>query len=194
MKNLKCILLVLILFATISMNAQEQEQEQKRFAVKTNILHWATLTPNLGIEAAITDNISLEVSGGYNPFEFRDGGKWKHWIVWPEARYWLDKTFNGHAIGLYGVFADFDVFGLNIPYGKLKYLDYLEFKGDLKGAGISYTYALELEPSFLLEFNGGIGYGHFTYDVFREDGSRGGAGEKHYIVPTKLAVSAVYLF
>lgn len=37
------------------------------FAVKTNVLYWATTTPNLGFEVGLGEKTSLELIGGYNP-------------------------------------------------------------------------------------------------------------------------------
>ena len=37
-------------------------------AVKTNLLYWATTTPNLSAELGLGKRTSLELTGGYNPW------------------------------------------------------------------------------------------------------------------------------
>lgn len=37
-------------------------------AVKTNLLYWATTTPNLGMEIGLGKQTTLDIVGGYNPW------------------------------------------------------------------------------------------------------------------------------
>ena len=82
-------LLILMLCAagfTQRLSAQE-------WAIKSNLLYDATTSINLGVERAIADKWTIELSGNWNPFEFKDNKKWKHWLVQPEVRYWTWKHF-----------------------------------------------------------------------------------------------------
>jgi len=45
------------------------------FALKTNILEWATITPNLGAEVTLAPKWSLELAGSINPFKFSDNNE-----------------------------------------------------------------------------------------------------------------------
>ncbi len=187
----KIIILTALLFIfTLKINAQ------KVVGLKANIPHWATATPNLGVEVAFRYRMTFELSGGYNPFTFKDGQQWKHWVIWPEIRYWPWEAFNGHSIGLHGVFAEFDVGGLDIPIKKLEPLKDRRVDGNMNGVGVSYGYAWIIGNSLLLEANVGAGYGRLNYDVFTtgNDGYKTNEGRKHYIGPTKAALSLVYLF
>lgn len=178
----------------ISLSAHTQGQ--KTIAVKTNIPHWATASPNLGVEVAFRHKMTFELSGGYNPFEFKDDKQWKHWIIWPEARYWLNETFNGHSIGLHGVFTGFDVGGLELPFNLVPELKNRRVEGNINGIGLSYGYAWIIGNSLVLEVSVGAGYGRLKYDVFTngDNGYKTDYGQKHYIGPTKGAISLVYLF
>lgn len=186
------ILLFIFIIGVLSTHAQAQ----KTIGIKANIPHWATATPNLGVEVAFGHQMSFELSGGYNPFQFSNGKQWKHWIIWPEARYWLSETFAGHFIGLHGVFAGFDVGGIDLPSEKFSALKYNRYKGNVNGIGLSYGYAWIIGNNLILEINAGLGYGHFKYDVFinGEDGYKIDESKKHYLGPTKGAISLVYLF
>ncbi len=171
-------------------------QAQKNIAVKTNVPHWATVTPNLGVEVLFKHKMTFELSGGYNPFSFKDGKQWKHWIIWSEIRYWPREVFNGHLIGLHGVFAEFNVTGLELPFNNFEELKNQRYQGDLKGVGLSYGYSWIVGNNLVLEITGGFGYGRLEYDSFSrgKNGHKTGQGGRNYVGPTKGAISLVYLF
>jgi hypothetical protein len=88
----RLILLVLGGFLlTTGVTAQE-------LAVKTNLLYDATTTGNIGVEAGLSKKWTLDVSGNLNPWTFSNNKKIKHWMVQPEARYWLCEKFNGQFL------------------------------------------------------------------------------------------------
>ncbi|WP_313380645.1 DUF3575 domain-containing protein [Proteiniphilum saccharofermentans] len=192
MRLLKRAFFILLFCNLLSLHTQAQ----KTFAVKTNIPHWATASPNLGVEVAFRHKMTFELSGGFNPFQFGNDKQWKHWIIWPEARYWLNETFNGHSIGLHGVFTGFDVGGLELPFNLVPELKNRRVEGNINGIGLSYGYAWIIGNSLLLEVSAGAGYGRLNYDVFTngDNGYKTNYGQKHYIGPTKGAISLVYLF
>lgn len=65
-------------------------------AVKTNLLYDATTTINLEGEVKLAARWTLGLSGNYNPWTFSEDKKMKHWLIQPEARYWLCESFAGH--------------------------------------------------------------------------------------------------
>ena len=48
------------------------EREMPRLTVKTNALYWATASFNAGLEVGLDRRITLEVTGGYNPWNYAD--------------------------------------------------------------------------------------------------------------------------
>ena len=72
----------------------------QKFAVKSNLLYDATATINLGVEVGLSKKWSLDLSGNYNGWMLGDEARFKHWLVQPEARYWLCEKFNGHFFGV----------------------------------------------------------------------------------------------
>ena len=84
-----CIIAFLSLLCCVSTTATAQ------VGIKTNLLGWATASPNLGLEWGFGRKSTLNVSGSFNPFEFNEGKQWKHWLVQPEYRYWFCEKFNG---------------------------------------------------------------------------------------------------
>ncbi|MDR2138672.1 MAG: DUF3575 domain-containing protein, partial [Tannerella sp.] len=161
-------------------------------AVKSNILYDATTTINLGVEFALSDRLTLDVSGNLNPWLFpnthvtyeadgtphRIDGKFKHWMLQPELRWWTCEKFNGHFFGTHLHAGSFNVGGLvflpdNIgvtydeptPDWKLGTgIRWQRYEGWLMGAGVSYGYHWILSDRFSLEFSLGVGYAYLKYD------------------------------
>ena len=53
------------------------------FALKTNGLYWATTTLNMGVEKAISNQVTLEADVAYNPWTFREDKKMHLLLVLP---------------------------------------------------------------------------------------------------------------
>ncbi|RHJ78716.1 DUF3575 domain-containing protein [Parabacteroides sp. AM08-6] len=181
------IFLVIIFCVCLGLNAKAQV-----IAVKTNVLYDATTTFNLGAEVAFNKHLSLDISGNYNPWTFNDDKSIKHWSVQPEFRYWIHERFNGHFLGVHGLYADYDVAGqsiLNVMKSGYAY------DGNAYGGGISYGYQLYLSPHWNIEFTAGVGYVYFSYDKkpFPTGGEVIGRYRNNYFGPTKLGISIMYI-
>ena len=105
---MKKVLFIALLLCGIGWGAKAQT-----VAVKSNILYDATATVNLGAEVAFNRHWSLDISGNYNGWDVASDKSWKHWMVQPEARYWLHEKFNGHYFGVHGVYMDYDMSHVN---------------------------------------------------------------------------------
>ena len=170
-------------------------------AVKTNLLYDATATVNAGLEFGLSPKWTLDVSGNFNSWSTSNTKKWKHWMVQPEARYWLCDKFSGHYFGFHLQTGQFNMGGfdgrisfLGTDFSKLK--DH-RFQGWFGGAGIGYGYTWILGRNWNLEAEIGIGYNYTHYDKYE----CAGCGEKveedkthHYFGPTKAAINLVYVF
>lgn len=163
-------------------------------AVKTNLAYWATTTPNLGLEFALSKKSTFEISGGFNPFEFSDNKRFKHWLVQPEYRWWLCETFNGHFIGVHAHGAQFNVGGWDIPIGRLDVFKDKRYEGYLYGGGLSYGYQWVLSNRWNLEFNIGAGYARIHYDEYpcKDCGTKQNEGTYNYWGVTKAGLSVIY--
>lgn len=185
--------LILCMFAMlITLNVKSQ----RRIGVKTNLPHLFTATPNIGVEYAFADNFSFEISGGFNPFVFKNEAQIKHWIIWPEIRYWVWDSFDGHFIGLHGLFGEFNIGGIKLPISGFEALKSRRYKGNAKGGGVSYGYQWIVGSNLLLELTAGVGIARINYDAYilGEDGAKINEGKKNYLGPTKGAVSLIYIF
>ena len=155
------------------------------FALKTNALYWAATTPNIGIEAALSHKVTLDVGAAYNPWTFCDDKKMRFWLVQPEVRYWLCEKFEGHFFGLhlhgaqyFGGFTD------------------KRYDGYLAGGGLTYGYDWILSPHWNLEAAVGVGYARLWYKESDRITCLKCYENKtaDYIGLTKLAVTFVYIF
>ena len=170
-----------------------------QLGVKTNLLYDATLSPNLGVEFRLAPHWSLDVSGNFNPFTFSDGRKWKHWMVQPEARYWLCDATAGHFLAVHALGGKFN-FG-NLPFARNLVYDFGDlrdhrYQGWAAGAGVAYGYSWILGKHWNLEAELGIGWIHADYDRFEcaGCGRKTGSGRKDMFLPTKAAINIIYVF
>lgn len=190
------LLIVSICLVVASLTASAQN-----VVVKTNLLYDITATANLGIEFKVAPKWTVDISGNLNAWTFSDNKKWKHWVLQPEARYWLCERFNGHFVGAHlvgGIYnmgnwnTDFTFLGTD--FGQLKEHRY---EGWLVGAGIAYGYHWMLGRHWSVEAEIGIGYVYTQAD--KNECPR--CGEQlennkphHYVGPTKAAVNLIYVF
>lgn len=170
-------------------------------AVKTNLLYDASATFNAGVEVALGQKWTIDLSGNYNPWTFSDNRKWKHWLVQPELRYWLCRKMGGHFLGFHLHGGQYNAgnidTGLKLPGTDLSPLRQYRYEGWFAGAGAAYGYAWMLGKHWNLEAEIGVGYAYSRYDKFQcaNCGSKLEQGKgHHYVGPTKAALNLVYVF
>ena len=190
------LLIVSICLVVASLTASAQN-----VVVKTNLLYDITATANLGIEFKVAPKWTVDISGNLNAWTFSDNKKWKHWVLQPEARYWLCDRFMGHFLAVHAHGGPFNIGNLKNDISFLgTYFSKLSdnrFQAWFGGAGIAYGYALPLGKHWNAEFEIGIGYAYSHYDRFECEGcgQKVEEGKHHnYFGPTKAAISLVYLF
>lgn len=190
----KAFLIICIIFlSTGSLYCQEIKKDlyMPVFALKTNALYWATTTPNLGIEFALGRKHTLDISANYNPFEFSNRKKFKHWLIQPEYRYWFCDRFYKHFIGFHGHYAEFNICDIKILGEENR-----RYQGNAFGGGISYGYHWILGNHWSIEATIGVGYARIEYDKYecRECGNKIKEDHKNYFGPTKAGISFIYIF
>lgn len=191
--------LLLILSLCVTFGFAETAQAQK-WAVKTNLLYDATTSMNLGVEFALAEKWTFDLSGNWNPWTFSDNMKWKHWLVQPEVRYWTCKRLGGHFLAGHlwgGQYNAGNIDGLPDFLGtNFSNLADRRYEGWFVGAGVGYGYAWMLGKHWNLEAEIGVGYAYTRYDVFRcpRCGSNLGSGDHHYFGPTKASINLVFVF
>ena len=60
----------------LALTAFSAKSNAQNVGLKTNLLYWATTSPNLGIEIGLGGQTTLDISAGFNPFTFSHSRKW----------------------------------------------------------------------------------------------------------------------
>lgn len=167
-------------------------------AVKTNLLYDATSTINLGVELSLAPRLTLDLSGNLNPWVFdKDANsKIQHIMLQPELRYWLCESFKGHFFGGHLHWADYNAGAISLPFGLTREtLAKYRYRGYLYGAGFAYGYQWVFKSRWAVEAELGVGYAYMKYDRYgcRNCGEYLGTTKRHYVGPTKAAVSLIYI-
>ena len=184
---------------------QEQQNDtqndiQPTWSIKNNLLYDATLTPNIGLEFRIGPRSTLQAFYGLNPWKWSDTKKWRHWSLMPEYRYWLNKDKAPYLLGWFtGVHAlggEFNVGGVKMPFGMMKWLENNRYEGWYVGGGLTLGHAWRLSERWRLEAAIGVGYIRLKYDQYENEvcGDFVGKDTYHYFGPTKLALNIAYTF
>lgn len=172
----------------------------QKAALKTNLLYDIGLTLNGGIEFRMAPKWTFDLSANLNAWTI-DDRRWKHWLVQPEARYWLCQTWSGHFFGAHLLGGQYNWGHLNLPFKFLgtdfnKLKDY-RYQGWMGGAGIAYGYSWILNHHWNIEAEIGLGWVYTRSDVFecRDCGQKVQTGYVHnYVGPTKAAINLIYEF
>lgn len=120
------------------------------FSAKVNALAALTGTVNVGLDAAVADKWTLDVSGYWNPIN-TNSFSCRLYAAQIGTKRWLYEAFVGHFIG-----------------GQLTYGNYLYggsrryYKGHMGGLGFSYGYAWLLSKRWNITAEIGIGVYRMT--------------------------------
>ena len=155
-------------------------------AVKTNLIYDGLISPNVGVEMPVLPEWSVDLSVSYNPFEFSNGKMWKHWLIQPEARYWLGNVFSGHFLAVH-------IFGGEFNYS---FDRATRRQGWAAGIGTGYGFAWHIGSRWTIEAEIALGYARYGYDKYpcASCGRAIASRNKNYFGPTKAAVSIAYRF
>ena len=187
-----------LLFFVLSLSALIGKTSAQEIGIKTNLLYWASASPNLGVEIGLGKQTTLDISAGFNPFSFSGDKQWKHWLIQPEFRWWTCERFNGHFLAGHLLGGGFNIGNVSFfPFSMWDSLKDYRLKGHAFGGGIGYGYAWMLGKHWNLEAEVGVGYAHAWYDKYepQEGGAKLASDlNKNYWGITKLSISFVYLF
>lgn len=171
--------------------AGENENPEPVISIKTNAAAYAAFVPNLGVEIPVLGKFSLDLPFYYSPFDFMDNYKFRIMASQPEVKYWFNKPFRGHSVGIHGI-------GLlyNVAFNDKDRFQSTNGDRFSYGGGISYGYTLNIRNNWNIEFTAGFGYIHLDHDVFRnvENGALYDNRLLHYFGPTKFGINIIYLF
>ena len=153
-------------------------------ALRANLLRWATLSPDLGIEWRINPSVGIMVNSSYTSWSWN--GKERRYALWevaPEVRWYLGER-EAWYLGVMGKVGHF-----NYKFSETGRL------GDIVGGGLTGGYMLRLNDAFSLDFGLGIGYLRADYDeyvVIDNVRVRSGEGSKNWWGPIHAGVTLVW--
>lgn len=165
-------------------------------ALKTNLLYWGTATPNLGVEASLARKHTLQLFYGLHPWKSTSGRTLRHWVLQPEYRYWFCESFNGWFIGAHLMGGEFNVGNYELPFKLFPKLKDNRYEGWYAGGGVTVGYQWMISRHWNFEASLGVGYDYVKFDKFKCGvcGEKMGSDVLHYVGPTKVALSFLYIF
>lgn len=163
----------------------------QKVAVKTNLLYWATCTPNAALEISASSHITANLSIGYNALKLFGDMSLRHVSATPELRYWPCRKFERHFIGIHGSAGKFDIQNISFtPSFKEK-----AFNGTFYGGGIVYGYHWPIATRLGVEAKIGAGYLYVDYNKYSCKKCDEFLAHKkmNYIGVTSAGISIIYL-
>ena len=153
-------------------------------SLRANLLRWATLTPDLGVEWRICPSWGIAVNGSWTSWTWSDKDRrYALWEVAPEVRYYMGEKKAWYL-------------GAMFKAGQFNYkLSEIGKQGDLMGGGITAGYQLRLNKALALDFNLGLGYLNADFEKYEViDGVRVRRGNetKDWWGPTNAGVTLVW--
>ena len=153
-------------------------------SLRANLLRWATLTPDLGLEWRICPSWGIAVNGSWTSWSWSDKDRrYALWEVAPEVRYYMGEKKAWYL-------------GAMFKAGQFNYkLSGTGRQGDLMGGGITAGYRLRLNKALDLDFNLGLGYLNADYEKYEViDGVRVRRGNetKDWWGPINAGVTLVW--
>ena len=153
-------------------------------SLRANLLRWATLTPDLGLEWRICPSWGIAVNGSWTSWTWSDKDRrYALWEVAPEVRYYMGEKKAWYL-------------GAMFKAGQFNYkLSETGKQGDLMGGGITTGYQLRLNKALTLDFNLGLGYLNADFEKYEViDGVRVRCGNetKNWCGPINAGVTLVW--
>lgn len=153
-------------------------------SLRANLLRWATLTPDLGLEWRICPSWGIAVNGSWTSWTWSDKDRrYALWEVAPEIRYYMGEKKAWYLGALFKA-------------GQFNYkISETGKQGDLMGGGITTGYQLRLNKALTLDFNLGLGYLNADFEKYEViDGVRVRCGNetKNWCGPINAGVTLVW--
>ena len=169
-------------------NPQESVQSLSptisQLSLRANLLRWATLTPDLGLEWRFCPSWGIAVNGSWTSWSWNDKDRrYALWEVVPEVRYYMGEKKAWYL-------------GAMFKTGQFNYkFSEAGKQGDLMGGGITAGYQLRLNKALDLDFNLGLGYLNADFEKYEViDGVRVRRGNetKDWCGPINAGVTLVW--
>ena len=176
-KKRRVVFILLLFLMPLSIYSQ-------KIAVKTNLLEWATISPNISAEVVVCPTMSLDLTASFNKWTPFANAKFDHLRIQPEIRYWFQRPMAQHFLGFTLLYIDYDMKSKGVCHD-----------GQAVGGGFTYGYDFVLSKRWNLELTAGVG----TICRFERRYDEGSAypvstnNKGWCLIPVKLGVTLSYV-
>lgn len=151
-------------------------------SLRTNVIPWLALMPNVGVEYKVTDEFGILVDGGWAHWNLNTTNKyWRMWDVAPQARYYFG-SFKYNYIGAQYTMGEYNLSGR---------------QGKYMGGGLTLGHQFYAGKNLMVDLGISLGYLHL-YDkekyqrINGEDYRDGKKTANGYWGPTGLSMTFVW--
>ena len=139
------LLLALSLYSYGQGNTQSSPDYSPKgsLSLRTNLIHWVMLTPNLGVEYKAAGRIGLIAEGGWAHWNLNSPNKYcRMWNIAPQARYYMGEDRRGY-IGAQYTMGEYNLLG---------------GQGRYKGAGLTLGRQFYAGKNLMVDLGLSLGY------------------------------------
>ena len=195
---------IVIFFVTFLACMNVERVGAQSFALRTNLLYDATLSPNLGAEVRLSSAWSAGINVGLNAWDIdkQTNKKWRHLLVAPNIRHYFNQksdslyrySLSGHYLEFDAIYSHFNVGNTKIPFGIYTAIQDRRLQGDLLALGSKYGYSWILARDWRIEAEAGVAIGYAWFKEYDCDhcGTYYGKGDRIFLLP-QLGINVVYI-
>ena len=207
MSKYTVILLTFLMAMLLSFGCPDRASAQ-HFALRTNLLYDATLSPNIGAELRLDSVWTAGLNVGFNAWDIdkETNKKWRHLLVAPNVRrYFGEKrvtmshgrdslSYHPRYFEADLIYSHYNVGNTRIPFGLYDAVKDRRLQGDLFALGGKYGYSWILARDWRLEAEAGIAVGYAWFKEYDCDhcGTYYGRGDRIFLLP-QLGINVVYI-
>lgn len=158
---MKSTIVLFVAFGTINSYGCEYDENSDLIdthtlvALKSNLIHDALITPDIGIEVSLSPTVSIGIEGVYAWWS--NDNAHRYWRIrggWIDASWWFGELSNnrrltGHHLGVYTSLHDYD-----FEFGGKGW----QSNGPTYGVGVKYGYSFHLNKRLNLDLCVRVGY------------------------------------
>lgn len=149
-----------VMLVNTSISSMAEDKNDYTFALRTNLVHWAALAPNIGAEWRATPRLGFVMNGSWTSWSWlHHDRRYAWWEASPEVRYYILGRENRGYVGTM-----YHTGEVNLKF------DETGRQGDYYGCGITGGYIQQIMPSLSLDLHFSIGYTRFNYDKYHVTG------------------------
>lgn len=157
-----------------------------RFALRSNLLYDAAVTPNIGVEYSFGKAWSVGINGIFAYWGTESSRRcWRVYGGELDFRRYFSPDYSGHHAGIYLQGISYD-----IAFGSSGYQSDFSY-----GVGLEYGYKLPLNRSLSLDFEIGVGYFSGEYKKYTKTDDHlvwKKTGRFNWFGPTRAGITLVW--